>query len=201
MKLTKKAIAIAMLGIGLSSIAYAQNGYYNMGHFYLSAQAGYGGMNKKSETVSGVSLTQKSKGFSYRVSGGYLFNISNNFVIGPEIGYFGYPDNKYKANGTTVYKFTGQVIDLLANARFYFADNFYVLGKAGIAYTRQKAKDEITNTTKSKILPEASLGVGYKFMKNLSADISYTRVFGKDRARPDQVATVDAVMAGISYLF
>ncbi|OOY83917.1 hypothetical protein BOW14_12755 [Solemya velum gill symbiont] len=217
MTFKKTAIALTFLGLGVSGLAIASP--IQTGSPYVSLQLGYGGIDSKSYGnlgTTGNRLTQKNTGFSYRVSGGYLFNITNNLKIGPELGYFGYPKDKYTHPNFT-FELKGYSVDLLANARYTFNNMLYGFVKGGFAYTQQKLTmsnpanpNQNLSNTKSKLLPALEVGLGYKINQNMSLDASYHRVFGDadvlnggnlNSLNDAKIGPVSAWLVGFNYNF
>lgn len=204
---TIKKVAVPFLGsiLALGALAVNADNQYqpnSNNQYYLSLQAGYGGMN----TIDGKSGSLGEGAASFRFSGGYLFAINNNLQIGPELGYFAYPKYTYTIGSQNVADFKGYTIDLLANARYHFNNQWYGFAKAGAAYATQESNvyplpGVSVNTKKSTILPEVSAGLGYSFNKNVSLDLSYTHIFGQKDAKADKVATVSAWLLGVNYAF
>lgn len=216
-KFKKAAIALTFLSLGVSELVIATP--MQIGSPYVSLQLGYGGIDSKSYGkfgTTGNGLTQKNTGFSYRVSGGYLFNITHNFKIGPELGYFGYPKDTYTHPNVT-FELKGYSVDLFANARYTFDNRLYGFVKGGIAYTQQKltmsnpvSPNQNLSNTQSKFLPALEVGLGYKINQNMSLDTSYHRVFGDADVLNDgnlnslsdaKIGPVSAWLIGFNYNF
>lgn len=187
-------------------------------HAYVAAQLGYGSLNSGNESATARQqlgdFTKTTGGLAYRVSGGYLFGLSNKFDLGPEIGYLGYPESKYSNSTKSIdFKFTGYTIDILANAQYHFNDQFFGVGKAGLAYVTQELDithhtNSLEDKTKNKLLPEVSLGVGYTItpQMSLTATANYTfggasPASGDSQSAIEEVANVSAYMVGFNYLF
>ena len=188
------------------------------GYPFLSLQLGYGGIKSGSTKVV---TTKKELGFSYGVSGGYLFMVNNRLAIGPEVGYLGYPKSAYSTSEYgEVVKYTGYTLDLLVVGKLQLPHQFYALGKLGAAYVKQT----FTMTPglgyqyqkkQAKYLPEASIGIGYTINPHLNVDIAYRYIFGETnivanltpkltQAKLDKASAVGAVtawMLGINYHF
>ncbi len=201
----KKLIKLAAIAFTATSIAHAAPGAY------IQAQGGIGGMDTKKVSNWNYNLRE---GLAYRLSAGYLFGESN-FNYGLEAGYESYPNNTYDLSILNA-KYSGSNVDVLGVAKYSFspdATGFYVVGKAGAAYITQKTELSIANVnvyndTESAIKPEAAIGVGYDFTKNLGLDVSYSHIFA-GQANPDgatensvtQISSVNTLMVGLSYHF
>jgi outer membrane immunogenic protein len=198
---------------------------------YVGIQAGIGGMDTKKLSETSKTLTPYTQDvndwdfFTGRIFGGYLWS-QDAFSYGLELGGMMYPKNKYSVTDGTYdlvkYQYKGYTVDLLGVAKYSLANNFYVFGKAGVAYVTQEYKQEVETTagdipatfekTKRKFLPEIAGGVGYNF-NNMDVDVTYAHVFGSapkeysDAANLGptsddlykKVATVNALMLGVTY--
>ena len=198
-------------------------------HAYLQVQGGIGGMFTKNYSTNDNPYNKVSlkNGLAYRLSAGAL--IDKNLIhYGLEFGYAGYPQNNYTFSFPSLLasgeqKYTGHYVDLLGVVKYDLTDlliwNFYLTGKAGVAYVTQKYSGhaqalgtlfELSNTVYG-YEPDLALGVGYNFTKNLSLDVNYQHIFG-NHADPDadpaaeqndltQISAVNTLLIGISYHF
>jgi opacity protein-like surface antigen len=175
---------------------------------YIGAALGIGGMDTPKLTddqTSGNYSEKLRSGVAGRVYGGYLFGDSLKY--GAEIGASLYPANKYSVESLNL-KYSGYNIDALAVLKYNFS-KFNVFGKAGAVYVPQKFTANLGSydysQTNHKILPEVAAGVGYDFTSNLSANLTYSHIFGH---KPDftadsvtKVAPVNTLMVGLTYYF
>jgi outer membrane immunogenic protein len=188
----------------------------------VTVQAGIGGMQTWTSKIKDFSIfngsTVEVGGLTYRLSGGYLFQVSHKLQVGPELGYMGYAQNTYKLQLVdTSYNFTtynGHTIDLLAKAVYYFNSRFAVFGKLGFAFVNQTTKilvDPRISKTRSATLPKASIGFGYNFTPQIGISTSYDTIFGGASASQvdpfgnsddlTKVANVSALMVGLNVSF
>lgn len=211
----KKIILMAAIAAGLINVANAAPGAY------VQVQGGVGGMDTTDYSDGSGPYNEVSirSGAAYRLAGGYLWG-QDQLNYGVEAGYSSYPDNEYTVNVygyslTETYK--GHYIDLLGVAKYNFSSNsesgLYVIGKVGAALVSQKF--EVSDNygyasytdDKQEVKPEAALGIGYDFNKNVSLDLTFNHVFA-DQADPNgsesdatQIASVSTLLVGLTYHF
>lgn len=206
----KKVMLAVFVASALAMSAQAGTGVY------ASVGAGIGGMDTTNYSDSGpfTGMSLRS-GASYRAMLGYLFGTSGNLNYGLELGYTGYPKNTYSyynAEGT----YTGYMVDVLAVGKYNFdasESGFFVVGKVGAASVSQKYEITVSGVdyyskTVTALKPELAVGAGYNINKNVSLDLTLSRVFG-NQADPDartidevtQVSSVNTLLAGITYNF
>ena len=223
----KKVITAAVL-LSVTSLGFAAAPSListNNSGAYIGVGAGLGGMNtpklsSADKALGNGSHSQKRLGFAARPYVGYLW-AQNNWRYGVEAGYSYYQENKYTWNtgaSKSTLKYNGYSVDLLGVAKYVFANNVNVFGKAGAAYTHQKTKftDNMGSSIGSfskkenKILPEVACGAGYDFNKNFGMDVSVAHIFGHNpknlskanrRADLTRMADVNTVMLGFTYHF
>ena len=171
----------------------------------VGVQLGVGGMQTAQDENA---ASYSTGGLTYRLYGAYLFAFGSNWLVGPEVGYLGYPKNTYdfgwyKAN------YQGYTIDALLNATYQTMVNWYFTGKLGIGMVNQTLNvDGGDSTNKSKILPELGVGLGYQFTPQLALDFSFSELFG-GKADPvatnaddrTEVSSVGNLALGLSYWF
>lgn len=210
----KKILALgALVSLGMSSAALADGALADnsaqgvQGGAYIGGGLGIGGMNTPKSYLplgKGVANLKQSRklrsGVTYRVDAGYLFPVTSHLLLGAEVGYTGYPQNKYNQDGDfwlktkvhTRLNYSGHMFDVLGVAKYYFGNHFNVFAKAGAADVYQKTSfnmyetgdkqqvvDSIAFTKKvNKILPEAAVGVGYDFTPAIGVNVTYSHVFG-----------------------
>ncbi len=235
----KNLLALSIIGLTAcsSSIALADtsmnstNDQSLTGGMYIGGSLGYGGMytpkfDNIKDATNLIALKNNRGGFTYRVDAGYLFPVLPQFLVGPEVGYMDYANNKttYSFKDPDVYndryKYKGHTIDMLGVGKYYFAGTkFNMIGKVGAAIVSQKLDfnqdgDEPygpVSTKTTKVLPELAVGVGYDVTQMLGVDVTYSHVFGKtpktdnidsNPLQPGQkVASINTILAGITYKF
>ncbi len=190
------------------------------GGLYVGAAAGYAttttpknlfeDKNQLNQFYQLTAIGQKSKvdNFAAAAHIGYLFPVTQNFLLGAELGYNYLPENKYTfgiasafpgkdpktalVNGTI--KYSQYSLDLLGVAKYYVTDEFNIFGKAGIAYVNQKVTQSFTNgnpgdpdllkrlpsisSSEAKFLPKVAVGVGYNITQNVELTAQYSHTFG-----------------------
>jgi opacity protein-like surface antigen len=188
---------------------------------YVQAQAGMGGLDTQKHDANGnpYSEIRLRKGFTGRLAAGYEFYTTSQFSVAAELGYEGYPTNKYHdAVNNVDEKYNGYNIDLMAVGKYRFANNAdqsgpYVLAKAGIARVHQRADvnlqtGTLTTVTHNKFNPKVGVGFGYDLSRNWSMDVSYNHTFG-GKADPNatvldnaaKVSATNTLLFGVSYHF
>ena len=218
--------AAAVLTMGVASFAMAGGldtapSQAHKGGLYVGAGLGYAktttpkNLFEKKNSLGGtgadegIAIGQKSKfdHFAAAAHMGYLFPVTQNFLLGAELGYNYLPENKYTfgaagvtapktdlVNGTI--KYSQYSIDLLGVAKYYVTDEFNIFGKAGIAYVNQKVTQSFTegnsgldvqdflktlpsiSSSEAKFLPKVAVGVGYNITQNVELTAQYSHTFG-----------------------
>jgi opacity protein-like surface antigen len=158
--------------------------------------------------------------FAYGAHLGYDFALTQNVLLGPELGYYSNGLSQYKGSDAGVFsdkvKVRSNDIDLLAKLTYMFFNGWNVFGKAGVARVTQKF-DAVTafgttlasaKKTEHQYKPELGIGVGYEFGSNIGFTVSYHHIFGTNSSnfrtkanRAKKVYAVDALMAAITYRF
>lgn len=200
----KKSLLTMLVMSGMAVAAQAAPGAY------MNGNIGIGGMDTE-KTSSDTYGYQLRSGVSYRAALGYLMG-EGQLNYGAELGYTGYPKNKYNSWLADV-TYSGYYADVLGVGKYNLSttdSGFFVLGKAGLAYVSQKTRTTgiYSNTTKHAVKPELALGAGYNFNKKVAVDLTFAHVFG-GQANPaststsaaTRVSAVNTLMAGITYSF
>ena len=184
--------------------------------FYVGVKGGYDDMQVYTDNnidgLTGVDLT-KDKYF-INIHGGYLFPITPDFTLGPQISlsYCSKYSLKVEGIGSNDNKFYS--VNLFAVGQYTFKQ-FYVEGRlGGVAVVKNESGAingvEIadgSNDTEYNFA--AGAGVGYYFTPNLSAGITYDHIFGKNynsqtavaTEKYNSVPTMDSIGAQITYHF
>lgn len=235
--LKRTVLSVAVLSSLFAGTVFAAGSHTaqnDHGHFYGTVQLGYGGMdldNSYSYTNSRIKVgadKTKKNGLAYRLAGGYLFKLNNQWELGPELGFESYAKNEYdlgiagaasgfNVTGTGTAKVEGFNIDLLLNAHYHFNNNLYAIGKVGAAYVSEKGTEatilsitgqgqaaQSASGTDHAVLAKLGLGLGYDINTQLSADFTVNSTFGGTGAsditsdKPDNVRTY---LLGLSYHF
>jgi OOP family OmpA-OmpF porin len=165
----KKLFIAALLALSTSAFAAP----------YAGIQGGlvYNGLNASNNTYSIVSFKDNSNQIAGRLFAGYEFN--KYFAV--EAGYLLTTNANIHADvmGEDLGKFhvKEQIADLVGKGKFYMGDNFYVYGKAGVAYINVKEMLNDKKTNNVNLVYGA--GLGYDVNDNVSIDLSATRYNGK----------------------
>lgn len=231
-----KFATFALLSCALTCVSTTAFAYPTTNQFYLGAQAGYGGMityePSTYPTTTGSTLDttytgdQLRSGVSYRGDLGYLWTFDHN-QYGLEMGYMGYPKNTYDlgdsdgANGKETLVYKGSTVDALIVLKHNYDNNMNIAAKVGAAYVTQKLQNaqaadiQISGQsifmTRSAVLPEVALALGYDLTPNVGINLGANYVFGGSKGQnladastaqdADKVASVAAGFAGVYVQF
>lgn len=162
MKRTLLSIALVLATVAASG-AYAQGAQSG---WFVDANAGSAEWNM---------AQARTNEFSYRIDGGYLWNLGRGNSLGPEIGYtdFGTPSLPLGAASLNA-----KALTLGANYRFTFSNSNYLLAQAGFARTRFSAKPDSLAIFPDQGTTRANgwyggIGVGHDFSNALAVDVVY----------------------------
>jgi hypothetical protein len=203
----KKKLLVTTILAGVAAVCMG-TAYAAAPGFYIGGQIGYSNTHYgASDFTSMTSSNVKSTGFGYRPFIGYQFD--QNWAV--EGGYTGYADAKFRniqlAAGNTVAggattladgKVRQYAWDLVAKGMWPFDNGFGIYGKAGAAYVRQTSADGMNGVYSdvNKWRPTAGIGGSYDFNQNVTADISWARVF-----KGSGIENADLIAAGVGYHF
>lgn len=193
---------ILLILLLVSNLALASNHSY-----YLSAQAGLGGMQTPKLANADTFVLGT---FAWRYSGGYLYKV-DVMQYGFEIGHDGFQSNSY-GKSPIVTRFRGYSDDLLAVIRYDFQPTWNIFTEFGPA--RFCMTTESTATTPNvqhttKILPELAFGFGYGLTEALSLNISFDYLFGTKpklnentyEVTQNTIPMSSEILAGFTYTF
>jgi opacity protein-like surface antigen len=201
--------------IGLNNTANADTAPFP--GFYLGVQGGYAKadygdvLDKAFNAIPGHNI---SKGqYGGRAYVGWQFNPN----LAVETGYNYLQNNDYQvAGGLVDVTEKMQAWDLLGKASLPFSafvgqeTPFSLYAKAGGAYVRSEVDasvaglGSIASTTSNQVKPEAGIGVECNFTEDLSADLSYSHIFGQKTSLTDteiNAPIADMAYVGLRYLF
>ena len=213
--MNKKYIALSapLIIIAISS-AFAStknitNNTSRHGGIYIGGNVGYANSDTDGDLFNAKygknefsKQTKSIKNLSAGAHIGYLFDITNNFLLGPELGYVYLPTNSYSFNvarsgGTSPaykgkIKYKQQAGDVLLVAKYYINNSFNVFGKVGAEYLSQTITQDTTlkgaskastlKDTHGKVMPKVVAGVGYNITSNIELTLAYSYVFSGDKA-------------------
>jgi len=192
--------------------------------FYAGIKAGYVRLDSlsKNETIGTTNIYSPDNGrLGWGINVGYQHMLHQHFLAGLELGYHdnGYSQSRAR-NTTTGATVTSRVesndVNLLVVGKYIWNSGFDVFGKAGVARVNQR--DHIYKGIAgpanpiTRYRPAVNVGVGYSFYERWNASLEYRHVFAKDQSSFNKayknggrdfkdVASIDAVYLGISYLF
>lgn len=183
-------LMLAVVLTGTVSLAKADDAVNNISGstlsqgLYLNAELGAGKVYYENFPTS----------VAYRMGVGYLFSpISTSSIqLGIEAGLSGF--GSYNQNGTYISsvgvvsyneQFYSNDVDMLGVIRYSFNDNFYVMGKAGLALVVQNLSASASNAfnwvsmtaNAVNLAPVIELGVGFNLTQNFSMGLNYRQVF------------------------
>ncbi len=151
---------------------------------------------------------------------GYLYQVSDHFLTGPEIGYITLPKSRHDASimsGAVNVRsqFSSHAIEGLLDLMFLLPYKLYTVGKLGAAYVKQEnvidstiEPTELVNENQTRL--EAAFGLGYLINHNFRVNVTYYHIFGHESAAQQgsdnsgdipKIASADAFLLGISYVF
>lgn len=223
--------AAAVVAMSTAAFAMADNSQYpyqpqsqqaKHGGFYVGGSAGYGDVNlpeaDKQDKAAGIK-TDKSH-ITANAHAGYLFPVTDKFLLGVEGGYNYLPSWKVSGldeNGNPAsIKLTSYSIDFLGVAKYYVTDQFDLFAKAGGTYLHETAKGSYVDKdgelqkgqgSDGKVKPKIGVGAGYMIMPQLELTAEYSHTFGtnytdKDRKSTDSdYPSNNAFLVGLNYYF
>ncbi len=217
----KKVILTAAAALTLGAASFAMAGGLDQtgpsqakhGGLYVGGGLGYASTtlpkkiftddNTLTSLFQAVNQANKFDNFAATVHMGYLFSVTQNFLLGAEFGYTYLPENKYtfdlqtlanpsiKPDVTGTIKYNTQYsLDLLGVAKYYVTNEFNVFGKAGISYVNQEVIQSFAGQVspgiltkkltkkKGKVLPKLAVGIGYDIAPNVELTAEYSHTFG-----------------------
>lgn len=210
-KLIVSAAAI-ILSAGLASSAFATQ---QDGGFYVGVKGGYNKMSMPDGnfTIAGTPVKGNPNNYTANLHVGYLFPVADQFQLGGQIGYSYYGNWKMTQSGSSeniknkYYSLNAQVVGQ------WNIDDWFVQGRVGAGRFHASITDsDSTNDSSSfnqwKAL--AGLSGGYYFTENLSAELFYDHVFGKNlksnagftsTSAAKQIPAMNSVGIGVTYSF
>ncbi len=205
----KKIVIASMLAMGMvSGAAYAdvtaQSG------IYIGANAGWSFADSPSASDAGASSVS-NKNYVLGATVGYDYAFTQNWLAGLEIGYTYFGKQTYDYTGSQDGSFTNTGFQLMATGTYLDSSGFNVFGKVGAVDEKTAVSDPSDNlgdTSQTKWLPAAAIGVGYMPMQNLNVALQYERTFGASWSgtetssdTPSKPMTQNAVTLGVTYKF
>lgn len=183
---------------------------------YAQAQGGLSSYNIGEDSSR---FEFKGNFYTWRVSGGALWNTCTPWQYGLEAGFADYPRLARGSDDYTFldghvhenWKLSGYSIDVLGVAKYNFNCRFNAFGKAGFAYLNENL-DSVgrfddgsiaykANGTAHTVAPEVALGVGYRFTRNLEGNVGVNAIFAGSSDFSNVMTTVAGLTAGLTYYF
>jgi opacity protein-like surface antigen len=191
---------------------------------YVGGQLGWGNVHQgnyaqnTTEAVEDVGtfsshIRETETGMAGRIFGGYQFNQN----IAAEVGYTRFH------NATQTYDFTSgmddasvrgslktDAFDIVAKGILPLTNGFNLYGKLGVAYLRAAETMRVYGTDGSKfkisdnahdVYPTFSAGAGYDVTKNVTTDLSWTRIQKVGNSHNSTLPSTDLFAAGVAYHF
>ena len=221
----KKSLAVLSLPLAIMAVpcAFADTETYSdytnvptvvhTGGFYLGGDVGYGDNSGRdplfNDHYGAIVFSQQKRRlhpFTGDVHVGYLFDVSDNLLLGAELGYNYLPSSTYRfnvSNASISYagkiKYQQQSTDLLFVTKYYLTRSFNVFGKAGLEAVYQKTTQDVgangapistaggVSDRQGQVMPKVELGVGYNLSSRVELTAFYGRSFGKKDASTPQV--------------
>ena len=117
-------------------------------------------------------------------------------------------------NSTGGYKETFNAVDLMLVGEYDFTQQWFVQARAGAQYTMMSDSGSnvvipsvgtLSKQSDDQTLAKAGLSVGYYFVPQFSAALTYDHLFGKDidvdTSTNDDIPTMDTVGISLTYHF
>jgi opacity protein-like surface antigen len=182
--------------------------------FYIQGQGGLSSWNAGEDSSR---IDFKGNTYTWRVSGGSLWNTATPWQYGVEAGIANYPrlareTDDYSIIGQNMSEtmtLKGYSIDLLGVAKYNFNRQFNAFGKVGFAYLHETINDRILfgdvvsseSRSAHTVAPEVALGVAYKVMPNLEANLGVNAIFAGSSDFTNVMTTTAGLTAGLTYYF
>lgn len=200
--------AATVVAMGVASLALAggqEQAQVKRGGFYIGGGLGYADLGMPTNLISDQFIdsarTAQSSTLNHFTAGahvGYLFPVTQQFLLGAELGYNYLPNTTYtitnktvSTNNDTEIKFSRYSLDLMGVAKYYVVDQFNVFAKAGVSYVKQKASADATvvvqgltldtasvSKSSDQLQPKLAVGAGYNVLPNLELTAEYSHTFG-----------------------
>jgi OmpA-OmpF porin, OOP family len=199
MKKTMFAAALAAVGLVAVPAAFAQDASTQQlaqQGWYVSADAGYGQINKGPYDSNGDAVGG--------VKGGYRFALNPNVSLGVEAGYeyLGRVDARGASGDSSLRsKLYGPTLG--ANLRYNFTPKWYGEVRGGAFYAQGQGLTDTANPSYQRFDRTryyAGVGVGYNLTQNWSLGVNYNYYDGSNRNHGAQLQT-NAVTASVEYRF
>lgn len=192
MNLTKPSIVTGMIILLVSGSALAaQPGYF------AGVTLGYAKTHSEGGTYDGTASTADSNtGLGYGINGGY--NLNHYFGIEGQVNRDASAKYSGTAEGST---FTMKLYDVTALADGYLPinNNVDLVGKAGVAYTRQSYSG---GGDYNFYRPTLATGVSYTVTQHMTVSATYSRIFGQGNfSDVKYLPNIDMAAVSIHYLF
>lgn len=196
MKTVIKTLAVAALATGLASTAFATQ---NDGGIYVGGKLGYNNMIAPSgnSQVNGTNAFKADiNNYMANIHVGYLWPVADQIQVGGQLGYSYYGKYKVSAYGSGTGNLDSKLssFNLLAVGQWNIED-WFVKGRIGAARVMAKNSGNYTfGATTSKVFDSKWLGLvglsgGYFFNDNLSLELFYDRLVGKNVNTSDVINT------------
>jgi opacity protein-like surface antigen len=191
-----KSIAFLML-LTLSVASYASKEGP-----YAGIQLGYGNTNNSEQMLNG-------KGHDTGVAGRIFAGYQVDDYLAYELGWTKFTDSTSEISYSTFAwneRIKTNALDVMVKAMYPLSDRARLYAKMGAAYVTQQTLENSSggimvasfDRTLHKIMPAGGMGMSYDLSKDVSADISYTRVQAIGNM---PVKSTELMSVGLSYSF
>lgn len=226
----KKLVLTATAALALSAVSFAmaggqdQNQVKKHGGVYVGAGLGYADIDvpKGKTTATFPKVDNNFNHFTANAHVGYLASVSQNLLVGAEVGYDYLPTLKSTftdtAGDSVETKFTSYDFDFMGVAKYYLTDELNIFGKAGAAYMHSKleatttegnSSSTVTAKNDGKFEPKVAGGLGYNITPNLEVTAEYDHTFGTNFKDLNEASTAsksdqpsnNVVLVGLNYYF
>lgn len=227
-KLVSATILSGLASISFASAAPDLTSSTAKNSAHIGIDLGYAGVQSpNTEVYSASDITNgnasyKIGNFAYGLNVGYDFALNDNWLLGPEVGYYNLGYSQYRGYQNGVFsdntKVRSSAVNALARLTYMTNDGFNVFAKAGAAYVMQKTNSVVgylstpasSSHTQNAVKPEGDLGLGYQFANGLGLSADYQHIFASSESkshfqtsanRAHTVYSTNAIYGEISYRF
>lgn len=147
-------------------------------------------------------------GMIFRAGVGYDIGLTPDLHFTAEADYSMYPDfDDESLQALSIagpFEYMINTWDFLIGTRYYFANNFSIIGKVGASVVDEDLNINGLDIRQSSTLPEINVGIGYDFTPHFGVNATYNTLLGGNDRLNDPAPNVNnlsAIMLGLTYTF
>ena len=193
---------VASICLGLSSLIVFQP-LFAKGQFYAFSDIGSSANTDYSFTEAQSPLIKNDINYtSYRLGGGYSFDLTEHFSIGTEAAYNFYGKEDYYFLNLDQASLQFSANDILFVTAYHFTSGWEAHIKTGVAYEQVTVNENYLggNLTEKEWVPEAAAGIAYHFTEHWSAHADFAYLMGWESGLTN-MPDITVGWLGISYGF